>query len=563
MARSAKLNVDVVAIVCEFFNDLSDVLSFSLTCSTFHRVAIRRLLSMRPVDLKGGTSTRKFYDFLLAEAHTHRAPLIRALNIDIKIGSPETHQAAQQNDASILLDILSACAQIQFLSIPVQPARYSITDYPHVVAAIGALRNLRSLSVHVWLARQLALFHAVNAPVRKISRHSMLSSDPEVRGRWSSSILEEFLPRFAPTLEKLELNKFITDEDSAPSVFDMTQYPAVRSLSVGSISGTPRLDHLQRLFPALAGTLSLGRLDLKFSFLPSEDTRFEILTNMRAENEQAQERLGSRAWKKVDRVICDARMFYVLRLRYPIRLVMLDSCLASGGDSRYARYALRENPAPRLKLSMVLDSSTLTGLGEIFSPELTGMLTHLTLCLVYANDFLCTTAAQAEAFATIRWNDLLESMASKLRPLHQLTHLRIIIRSQVYQDETEEALAYAQHSEEFVRALRRSAFDFEGTAASLLGSPPSLRYLFLTTSSNLADTDRDWRTTFERWHETRAWRIAGSGTNEANHVEPLLVSLHDQVVKTIIRKEELVLSDTDTSSAYCNVAGKILFQDED
>ena len=57
-----KLNVDVLAIICESLNDDSDVLSFFLTCSPYCN---SKLLSMRPVNL-----TWIQEDFVLLEARS-------------------------------------------------------------------------------------------------------------------------------------------------------------------------------------------------------------------------------------------------------------------------------------------------------------------------------------------------------------------------------------------------------------------------------------------------------------------------------------------------------------
>ncbi|KAI1789258.1 hypothetical protein LXA43DRAFT_1021944 [Ganoderma leucocontextum] len=78
-----RLNVDVVAVVCEFLPDVSDVLSLALTCSSVHLVAVSWLLRMRPVYLISGPSIRRFHSFLVADAPT-RAPHVRALHIDLR-----------------------------------------------------------------------------------------------------------------------------------------------------------------------------------------------------------------------------------------------------------------------------------------------------------------------------------------------------------------------------------------------------------------------------------------------------------------------------------------------
>ena len=79
-------------------------------------------------------------------------------------------------------------------------------------------------------------------------------------------MLNAFHPRLAQTLEKLELDTFTVHEELirargiivAPSVsvFTMTQYPSVRSLSMERLHRRPLLDRLQHLFLTLDDDLS-------------------------------------------------------------------------------------------------------------------------------------------------------------------------------------------------------------------------------------------------------------------------------------------------------------------
>ena len=48
---------------------------------------------------------------------------------------------------------------------------------------------------------------------------------------------------------------------------------------------------------------------------------------------------------------------------------------------------------------------------------------------------------------------------------------------------------------------------------------------------------------YDRWNVTRAWRVAPHRV--AQDSDPVIVSLHDEVAETIMRREELVLSETD------------------
>lgn len=105
-------------------------------------------------------------------------------------------------------------------------------------------------------------------------------------------------------------------------------------------------------------------------------------------------------------------------------------------------------------------------------------------------------------------------------------------------------------------AVRGSAFDFESTAASLARTLPPLQCVFLTTSGSLGDRDDATRILrpHERWNVSCAWRVAEPRASTADdavqggNLNSTLVELHGDVAETIIRNEELVLSETDEVS---------------
>ncbi|KAI1789275.1 hypothetical protein LXA43DRAFT_893211 [Ganoderma leucocontextum] len=549
-----RLNVDVLAIICEFLTDVSDVLSIALTCSSVHIVAVGWLLRMRPVYLKSGPSIRRFHSFLFADAPA-RAPHVCVLHIDLRWpGRPQ----AQAEDFPLLIDIIDTCKHLENLTVAFEQASRDIAEDPLFLRAIAAIPSLRSFSVLSSSIDALALLRQVRTPLRTLGIRCQ-NVGPSF---WYPAALERFLPRVARTLEKLELENFAVDplviqagsHISQPSVASPTQYPAVRSLSVECFEGKPLLDYLQHLFPALDGMLCLSSLDMR--------CRKETFVHIRAVNQHAQEGNGdgslSGAWKRLDRVVCDAPMLYVLGLRCPIRLVMIDFGLLHQ-DGRYVADVLRENPVPRLKLTLNHD---LSALGELFSVELAETLTHLTLCLLYSNEYgyMASSPSQAgtDAASQLRWDDVLDMIVSALHPLHKLTHLRVVIGASVY--------VYKDASwpfapwEEYAHSLRGSSLDFEGTAAALAHPLPSLQHVLITTAgflSNWDEPDPDkggrWKP-YECWYISHGWRVAKRGTDGVPEGEPSLVELHDEVSETIIRKEELVLSELDEVSVVWNGA---------
>ncbi len=397
-----RLNVDVLAIVSDFIANVSDVLSFSLLCSSIRPIATRRLLSMRPIALTEYNTVKKLHTFLFADAFTRRAraPHIVALHIespDIDIDQDEdSPQIANQEPsfASLLVDIINSCPQLRHVSMESFEDNY--TDGRSIVVAIAALQNLRSLTItgDGWSTHSLYLVREASSHIRKLVFHSTYVGYP--------IMLEEFLPHLAPTLQELELICFrvlpvhdiVSLMDDAHPFLDRMQYPTIRSLSVYRFRGPPLLDRLRYLFPAIDGTLDLGVFDTHSNRHPYDD--------IRAANQCAQEGSPPHSWKKLDWLICDPLMLYVLALRCPIRLIMLDE--GSADALHYATDALRDNPVPRLKLTLKYERSMLQG---IFSPELAGTLSHLTLCLVYDNDSRSMSRAYTDDFAQLSWDNFL------------------------------------------------------------------------------------------------------------------------------------------------------------
>ena len=108
----------------------------------------------------------------------------------------------------------------------------------------------------------------------------------------------------------------------------------------------------------------------------------------------------------------------------------------------------------------------------------------------------------------------------------------------------------AERAKAYAGAFRGSMFDFEGTAVELVPPLPSLRYVFVATSGSIAawrgndDPRAQWEAE-ERWHVSRAWRVAEHACGAG---QPRLGELDDDVAETLIRTEELVLAKTDEVS---------------
>ena len=403
------LNPDVLAIVCEFLRDVSDVLSMALTCSSVHAISVAQILRMRAVYLKSGPPIRRFHSFL-ANAPA-RARHVRAIDIDLR----EPQRGS--DDCSVLLDILASCTRLEHLTLAFGSASLKVIADPRFLQAIAAIPSLRSLSLRSMSVDVLSIFPHIGTSIRRLK---IACTHVDASSRFPI-VLEQSLPRVvAQSLETFSLDKFAVDLHGdiqtpasllMPSIFNTRPYPGVRSFSVKSLKGRPLLDHLQHLFPALDGTLILGFLDIQ--------VHEETYSYIRTANQRSQEDHGlessSGTWKKLDRLICGASMLYVLGLRCPIRLIVMEYNVVDE-DVRYIADALQENPVPRLHLSV---SHNFGAFDRLFPPNLAQTLTHLTLCLIYSNDYGFKTSEDQR----LRWDGVLVSYSS-LPQLHTLNDLR-------------------------------------------------------------------------------------------------------------------------------------------
>ena len=148
-------------------------------------------------------------------------------------------------------------------------------------------------------------------------------------------------------------------------------------------------------------------------------------------------------------------------------------------------------------------------------------------------------------------------IVSAFRPLQKLTHLRLVVQSDVYYP----SYPAMMQSDEFTRTVHESSFDFDGVSATLISSLRGLRYLFVETSGclTLTNTGSGSLSTvgssqpqrrLEYWRAARGWRVdvmkrAANGKQDGERAP---VELNENVMETIIRNEELVLSDVELVS---------------
>ena len=355
-----RLNFDVPRLVCNYLVDVSDILSFALTCSTLTEDAFRRRLSMSPVALLNAESVHSFHTFIFSNK-TSRAPYICGL----KIPGPYTFEVQVVAPSVIddcLVALLEAAVRIQYLHFPT-----SINDPVFdAVMKLTTLRELHAVS-EVYQGPLRCRLPTLRSPLR-----SLCIEESDVMGdNISASLLHRYLSHFAPTLEALDLDFF--ELDILPSSI-ATQFPAVRSLKFRanfiSFDFHP-MAILLRLFPNLNDTLVLG----PFTILFTED---EFLA-LRARSEEEQK---AHAWSGLDRLVCDAEWAFVYAIQCPIH--RMDIRVPQSHKKQYLTETLRYNSPRHLHLSLRLSfcegPSALDGLLPL---EAAGRLTHLVILVEF------------------------------------------------------------------------------------------------------------------------------------------------------------------------------------
>ena len=119
-----RLHIDRLEVISEFLNEVSDVLSFGLISTYVHRIATRRLLSMRPIFLTGGPSILAFHRYLFADPLA-RMPHVCALDLD-KAPWPYMISSHPENTTR-LLEITTSCPNIEHIYIGADAGAWPVT----------------------------------------------------------------------------------------------------------------------------------------------------------------------------------------------------------------------------------------------------------------------------------------------------------------------------------------------------------------------------------------------------------------------------------------------------
>ena len=369
------LNLDILRLVCNYLGDVSDVLSFALTCSSLMEDAFRKRLSMSPVTLSNAQSVRIFHTFIFSNEPA-RAPCIYGLRLlvpfdnDVQVGD------------QYLVDLVKAAVHIQHLHF-----HTSISDV--VYAAVAEATTLREVSAVCRSFQTRLGYHLTTfrSPLRSLRIEQI---DPITRDNLPMSFFHEYLGHLAPALETLDLAYFT--RVNIPPTSITTQFTAIRSLKLEARFGFDTLATLLRLFPNLDNRLVLGRRS-------SLDAGMREYPALREQNLEAQK---THVWPGLDWLACKVDMAFILALQCPIRRLDIEVPEHSAYHvKQYLADTLRPNFPTHLHLTLsFLDG--LSVLDGLLTFEAAYRITHLAIAGEFRVD--CTKGRTRHKHKEISWN---------------------------------------------------------------------------------------------------------------------------------------------------------------
>lgn len=290
----AQLNFDVLHAICDFIDEVPDVLSYSLTCSALRPIAVERRLNMRTIILDCEDSVRGLYNFIFVD-EKRRGPHIRSIAIPVDGELPD----ASEELLDRLLAVLASATHAHTLSIYVPHGQLCLFNHPAFLPAIARITSIQELGIMASLAQTNSLLGSTRSAL-KAFRHD----DGFEGGEGVDLLLLNIAPQLTSTIQEMEISL-----DFLRMAFrSCISFPAVRSLSLPVVRELLHLGILLAVFPALDNTLLIHDLIPNYS---DDD-----LADSRARNHAVQE---TRAWKGLDRVTATPDMLYALGLTCPIR----------------------------------------------------------------------------------------------------------------------------------------------------------------------------------------------------------------------------------------------------
>ena len=352
-AQPSRLDFDVLRLICNDLDKVSDVLSFALTCSTLRKGALQRRLGMSPVVLSLPESVEMFHRFIFADPIS-RAPYLYGLVL-----SPDYEYAPNDDPRFInyLVAIMEAATRLECLHFSTTLGRSVCT----AVAKMGLLRELVVFSdSRSHTQREPEVLDGLLTALRSPLQHLTIA-DHE-KEQISASFLHDNLRYSAPTLEYLALEDL--HFNMSPSSVT-TPFTAMRSLRIVStfLSRFYQMDVLIRLFPNLDDTLYVAGCRPPIDeYLALRDRSWEAQRDY--------------TWSGLDRVACSAQVAFVMALQCPIRC--MDIIESVEDKAPYLTEALSDNCPQHLFLPVTLSRyNHLQNLHGLFPPEAADNLTHL------------------------------------------------------------------------------------------------------------------------------------------------------------------------------------------
>ncbi len=346
-----RLNFDALRLVCNCLADVSDVLSFSLTCSTLKNDALHRRLRMSPIVLSNAELVDKLHSFISADPPA-RAPHIYGLKL-----SKFSFIDATQSTNDRLVAILEGAIHLQHLHL-------SMIGLENAqLATVVKMSTLRELFICDAYHREplLQLLTTLRSPLRHLYLKGYITGDI------SADFLNHSLNHFAPTLEILELADFPLYTISPASV--ITQFTAMRSLKTELVYGFDHLGILLCLFPNLNDTLVLRALSATGN-------------DYQALRELSKEAQKTCTWPGLDRVVCSVKAAFLLGLQCPVRHMDLEGAMSRTVHKEYLVEILRHNSPRQLSFRLEVFDGLRT-LDRLFPVETADKLTHLVLLLSF------------------------------------------------------------------------------------------------------------------------------------------------------------------------------------
>ncbi|PIL31126.1 hypothetical protein GSI_05822 [Ganoderma sinense ZZ0214-1] len=478
---------------------------------------------MSPVCLWNDELVNSFYRFIFADKAS-RAPYLYGLELpDPFLYDVRGPLFSTVNDR--LAAILREAVHLEYLCFP------SSVEVDPVLTSAANATTLREL--HVAFVSHMEpswkLLSSFQSPLLSL----YVEEDDGAYDQCFASVLTNDLANFAPTLEILDLYKLVLDM-SPDSV--TTQFAAVRTLKIRTISDFDGLGLLLRLFPNLDNTLTLSEV------MNTTDRSHSTL------RERSKEAQRTHSWPRLDRVVCDAQSAFLLAVQCPIR--RMDITVPRFHGKRYLASTLRDN-YPRFLYIRISFNDSLADLDDLFPcTEGAETLTHLVMVADFEIRYMQKgKKGKKGKRQTVSWKQFRDKLVDSMKHLH-LTHLRLVLYYTVIKP-TQDSVA----KRDSVNTAGDA--DLYPVALRFSDAMPSLQYIFVTTCGHMHDIlpgnpqqASPPRTLLNKWHTSKAWRAVReplpedrqNGSNADSTSRAPCMELSWVAAERVIAQEELELS---------------------